>query len=140
PPLRRHELLHVYQEDPPGDPSKAFFWSMWTEGLATYVSQKLNPDVPEQRVCCLPPIEPIAAVLPKLAGEALTLLDSEKPDDYARFFYGNQKIEIPARSGYYLGYRVAPEAGKTRSLKELAGLTPEQVKPLVRRELERMAG
>ncbi len=140
PPLVVHELFHVYQEERLGDPSKAFFWSMWTEGLATYVSRKLNPDVPEQKVCCLPPIEPIEAALPKLAAEALTLLDSEKTDEYARFFYGGQKIEIPERSGYYLGYRVAAEAGKTRSLRELAGLTPAQVRPIVEKELRRMAG
>jgi ketosteroid isomerase-like protein len=139
-PLVIHELFHVYQEERLGDPSKAFFWSMWTEGLATYVSRRLNPGVPEQQVCCLPPIEPVEAALPKIAAEALALFDSEKSDEYARFFYGNQKIDIPQRSGYYLGYRIASEAGKTRSLRDLAGLTPDQVRPLARRELERMAG
>jgi hypothetical protein len=139
PPLVAHELFHVYQEERVGDPSKAFFWSMWTEGLATYVSRRLDPDVPEQKVCCLPPIEPIEAVLPKVSSEALALLDSEKPDEYARFFYGGQKIDIPQRSGYYLGYRAATEAGKTRSLRELAGLTPAEVRPLVEKELRRMA-
>jgi hypothetical protein len=60
----------------------------------------------------------------RLAVEALRLLDSEKPEDYALFFLGGNQPDIPSRSGYYLGYRIASEADKTRSLAELATMKP----------------
>jgi hypothetical protein len=41
--------------------------------------------------------------------------------------------------GYYLGYLVAADLGKTRTLKELAALKPAEVKPLIDQSLERMA-
>jgi hypothetical protein len=40
--------------------------------------------------------------------------------------------------GYYIGYLVALEAGRTRNLKQLAALTPAQVDPLVHGALAKM--
>ena len=45
----------------------------------------------------------------------------------------------PARMGYYIGYLVAADLGKTRSLKELAALTPAQAKPLIDQSMASMA-
>jgi hypothetical protein len=139
PPLVVHELFHVYHAQAVAEEPDTFSWALWSEGLATYVSRRLNPDVPEQQACCLPPIGPAEAVRERLAMEALGLLDSEKPEDYARFFLGGNPPDIPSRSGYYLGYRIASEAGKTRSLAELATMKPGEVRTLEERELRRMA-
>ena len=138
-PLFAHELFHVYHGQVITEEPETFGWGLWQEGLATYVSRRLNPTVPEQQVCCLPPIEPVEAALGRLAAEALQLLDSEKREDYARYFLGGQEQDIPSRSGYYLGYRIAREAGKTRSLEELAAMTPAQVRALEVAELRSMA-
>jgi hypothetical protein len=35
------------------------------------------------------------------------------------------------RSGYYIGYLVAKDLGKTRTLLELATLTPTEIRPRV---------
>jgi hypothetical protein len=103
------------------------------------VSRRLNPDVPESQVCCLPKAEPIDAARAKVVSGALERIDSSRDDDYARYFLGrDEALDIPSRSGYLLGYRIAEEAGKTRTLEELADLRPAQVRELVKSGLERM--
>ncbi len=130
-PLVVHELFHVHHQAVVPDSPDAFYWALWSEGLATYVSRQLNPAVAETEVCCLPALPETQAALPRLVPEALRLLDSESPADYARYFLGSSNLDIPQRSGYYLGYRVAAEAGRTLSLAELARLKPEAVRKLV---------
>jgi hypothetical protein len=135
-PLFTHELFHVYHAERVPKAPEAFYWQMWEEGLASYVSGKLNPGEP---ACCLPPAAPIDAALPKIADGALERLDSEKPEDYRRYFLGSQEpLDIPTRSGYVLGERVAAEAGKTRSLEELAEMQPSEVRRLVEAGLRDM--
>jgi hypothetical protein len=138
-PLLVHELFHVYHAQFAGEGPDTFSWALWSEGLATYVSRRLNPDVPEEKACCLPPMAPAEAASQRLAEEALRLLDSKKPEDYARFFLGGDQPDIPSRSGYYLGYRIASAAGKTRALRELAVMKPAEVRALEQEELRRMA-
>ncbi|HEX4440468.1 MAG TPA: DUF2268 domain-containing putative Zn-dependent protease [Thermoanaerobaculia bacterium] len=139
PPLFAHELFHVYHAERILDAPKIFYWQMWEEGLASYVSRRLNPDVPESQVCCLPKAEPIDAARAKVVSGALERIDSSRDDDYARYFLGrDEALDIPSRSGYLLGYRIAEEAGKTRTLEELADLRPAQVRELVKSGLERM--
>lgn len=130
-PLVVHELFHVHHQAALPDSPDAFYWALWSEGLATYVSRQLNPAAAETEVCCLPALPETQAALPRLVPEALRLLDSESSADYARYFLGGKDLDIPQRSGYYLGYRVAAEAGRTRSLAELARLRPEAVRALI---------
>jgi uncharacterized protein YjaZ len=66
------------------------------------------------------------------------LLDSTRRDDYARYFLGGVDQDIPVRSGYYLGYLVARDLGETRSLAELARMTPGVVRPLLEQALRRL--
>jgi len=135
-PLFAHELFHVYHAERIPKAPEAFYWNMWEEGLASYVSRKLNPD---EQACCLPPAPPVDAALPKILAGALGRLDSEKPEEYRPYFLGGPNpLDIPERSGYLLGYRIAAEAGKTRSLEELADLQPADVRRLVESGLRRM--
>ena len=140
PPLVVHELFHVYQEERLGDPSKAFFWRCGRRGSRPTSAESSIRTCRSRRCAACRPSSRSRPRCRRSRARRSTLLDNEKPDEYARFFYGGQKIEIPQRSGYYLGYRVAAEAGKTRSLQELAGLTPAQVRPIVAKELEKLAG
>jgi hypothetical protein len=135
-PLFTHELFHVYHAERIPKAPEAFYWNMWEEGLASYVSAKLNPNAP---ACCLPPAPPIDAALPKIVAGVLERLDSESRDDYRPYFFGGENaLGLPQRSGYVLGYRIAAEAGKTRSLEELAELQPAEVRKLVEAGLRRM--
>ena len=129
-PLVVHELFHVHHDAVAPNSSQQLYWAIWKEGLATYVSRRLNPDVAETRVCCLPDVAAVTAAMPMLISEVLSRLDSEQQADYARYLLGGA-TDIPARSGYYLGYRVAAKLGESRSLAQLARLPPEVVRPLL---------
>jgi hypothetical protein len=139
-PLVVHELFHVHHRATVPDGPGTFYWALWSEGLATYVSRRLNPSVAETEVCCLPALPETQAALEHLVPEALRLLDSEGSADYARFFLGGSDLDVPQRSGYYLGYRVAAEAGRRYSLAELARLRPEVVRKLIVESLPTLAG
>lgn len=136
-PLVVHELFHVHHDAMVPSAPEKLYWAVWKEGLATYVSRRLNPEVPESRICCLPDTAAVSAALPTLIPELLSRLDSERSEDYARYLLGGA-TDIPARSGYDLGYRVASRLGETRSLAELARLRPEEVRPLVESALRAM--
>ncbi len=134
-PLLVHELLHVHHRRTLPDGPDALYWALWAEGFATYVSRELNPDLPEQKACCLPAIDPIEAIRPRIAAELRERLDSLDRADYARYFLGGQNQDIPARSGYYLGYLIARDLGCTRPLAELARLDAAALRPLIAQAL-----
>ena len=135
-PLFTHELFHVYHAERIPNAPEALYWQIWEEGLASYVSAKLNPG---EAACCLPPAAPIDAALPKIVAGMLAQLDSEKPEDYRRYLLGAKgTLDIPQRSGYLLGERIAAEAGKARSLEELAEMQPAEVRKVVESGLRRM--
>jgi hypothetical protein len=121
-----HELFHIYhQQFPDPELEDTVARALWKEGLATYVAAALNPETPESVLFGLPADMPgqARATLPKLAAELRARLDSKSPEDYKTFFLGHsQRTDIPARSGYYVGYLVARELGRTHSLPELARL------------------
>jgi hypothetical protein len=130
-PLVAHELFHVHHGQLVRDAPDTVGWALWREGLASYVSRQLNPDLPEEKACCLPSAAPVEAVLPRIAGELRKQLDSEDEAVYRRFFLGGQEQDIPVRSGYLVGYRVAAELGRTRTVQQLAGLRFETLRPLI---------
>lgn len=134
-PLVMHELFHVHHDTVVRNAPGRLYWAVWKEGLATYVSRRLNPDVEETRVCCLPDIPAVTAAMPALVTELLARLDSERPEDYARFLLGGAR-DVPARSGYYFGHRVAAQLGESRSLADLARLSPDAVRPLIETSLK----
>lgn len=141
-PFFHHELFHVFHDAKMAD-CEGIWCSLWEEGLATYVAQTLNPGAGDAALMLdLPaPIRPavdanrqaaICAVVP--------ILDSAKDEDYAALFFGNSHLPgFPARMGYYIGYLIAADLGRTRSLQQLAALQPADVKPLIERSLAGMA-
>ncbi len=136
--LMAHELFHVHHQNIVQTKEPRFFWHMWREGLATYVGRQLNMDLDEQRGCCMPSMAPAERVAAALLIESLPVLDSENRIDHARYFFGGQPTALAPRAGYYLGYVVARELGKTRSLQSLARMTPEEVRPLLETTLRKM--
>jgi hypothetical protein len=141
-PFVEHELFHLMHARtfPNCDP---VWCNLWEEGLATYVAATLNPKASDAELgLTIPqPIRPAVEAHRKQAFCAVReRLDSTKPEDYAPLFYGNKNVPgLPPRMGYYVGYLVVSEAGKTRSLKQLAALKPAEVKPLVTSTLAHMA-
>src|SRR5579863_9510074 len=129
----QHELFHQYhyQIAPEIGDDRAAWAFMWEEGLATYVSQRMNPGTTLDQVLVTPDrlSELAQPHLPDLARRLLEHADSTNPNDYVDLFSVEQTPPgIPARSGYFVGYRVAEKLAGTRSLVQLVHLSGPELK------------
>jgi hypothetical protein len=123
----QHELCHQYhyQISPEISRDRAAWAFMWEEGLAIYVSRRMNPGTTADQVLVTPDrlSELAQPHLPDLARRLLDNAESTNPIDYIDLFSVEQTPSgIPARSGYFVGYRVAEKLASTRSLVELVHL------------------
>ncbi|HSM97059.1 MAG TPA: DUF5700 domain-containing putative Zn-dependent protease [Rhizomicrobium sp.] len=140
-----HELFHIYHAQALGvhpEDDDRTWWAMWEEGLATYVSRQMNMPQTEQQVLWTP--VDLAAqmdkpgVMQETAREMLA--DFDTTEHYAYWFSaGHSAPNLPARAGYFMGLRMAEELGRTRTLQQLAQLTPDEVKPMAKAFLEEQA-
>jgi Putative zinc dependent peptidase (DUF5700) len=132
----QHELFHHYhyQIAPEISVDRAAWAFIWEEGLATYVSRRMNPGTTADQVLVTPDrlSELAQPHLPDLARRLLDHADSTNPNDYDDLFSGEQTPSgIPARSGYFVGYRVAEKLAATRSLVDLVHLRGPELKVAV---------
>ena len=132
PAFFHHELFHIYQAQQvgaaaPPDETQPLWWAMWAEGLATYVSWKLNPTLSAPEIFWMPR-DMEAQMQPKLAEAArLLLADLDGHDGYERWFTaGSNPPGLPTRAGYYLGYDMAKQLDRG-DLAALGRMPPEQV-------------
>lgn len=133
--LYAHELFHIYHVDAIGVNEHVFLSEghltlpLWLEGLATYVSQQMNPNASMSDIL-------MDKELPKLSDQQIQLLaqmflkqanekafDSKKPEIYKRWFaidpQYNLGSQFPPRCGYLLGLKVAQHLAKSHSLNEM---------------------
>jgi hypothetical protein len=142
-PFLEHELFHVHHEALLPDAPETLVQSLWEEGLATFVSEALNPGATHEEISVTDPL--IAAATPRIPELASRLLGHlDEPDSgpvYKQFFYGSLEgaSDVPPRSGYLLGWKIAEAAGKTRSLAQLAAMTPAESRALVEGALRAMS-
>ncbi|MGK6355030.1 DUF2268 domain-containing putative Zn-dependent protease [Sphingomonas sp. DT-207] len=141
-PFLDHELFHFHHARFFPD-CEALWCSLWQEGLATYVAARMNPEADDRALLLTIP-RPIRAEVDPRLGEAMCLtlakLDSTAPDDYSGFFFGDGKgTGFPPRFGYYVGYRLAQKLGEGRSLQQLAALSPDKVRLMLRAAIEDFA-
>lgn len=141
--LLDHESYHLYQgqvgpKDSFENAAPPIYNAMWMEGTATYVSHALNPNA--TRLAVLLDDKNLDNISPeefrKCAQIALDNIDSNKDEDYARFFQFNWKGEFPSRGGYLLGYLAAKEASKTLSLAQMAKISAKEVREIIKNYLE----
>jgi hypothetical protein len=140
-----HELFHIYHAQALGvhpEDDERTWWAMWEEGLATYVSRRMNAPLTEQQVLWFP--SDLAAQMEKPGVMRETakemLADFGNTKNYAFWFQaGHSAPNLPARAGYFMGLRMAEELGRTRTLQELAHLTPAEVEPMAKAFLEEQA-
>ncbi len=137
-----HEFFHRYHfrasgfSDDAGD-GQALWRVLWAEGLATYASWKLTPGATVSDALLLPAdLEQRAR--PKLAEIVRRLqphLDKVDARTYRLLFtYGNKEApasDLPWRSGYYAGFCVAAELGRTRSVDALAHLAGPALRSMI---------
>jgi hypothetical protein len=143
-PFFHHELFHLLH-------ARTFHgceqvWcSLWSEGLAVYVASKLNPLADDDALLLDMP-RPLRSAVEEQKTAAVCAvrerLNSTAKADYAPLFMmGGKNLEpqLPPRFGYYVGYLVAQDLGRTRTLRQLARMPNDQVKPLLEASLARMS-
>ena len=137
-----HELFHLYHETKVTS-CMAVWCSLWEEGLATYVSSRLDPGASDDElVLNLPsPIRPVVEADRARAVCAITRrLNSTTEEDFSALFQGDDRLPgFPSRMGYYIGYLVASDIGRTHGLHEMAEMSLARARPLIDASLARMA-
>ena len=138
-PFVHHELFHVHHKRSfPG--CDALWCDLWSEGLATYVAEQLNPGATDAQLLLVEPV-PLRAAVEANRKEAfeLVLARLDSTDSAALFGGRSTSGSLPSRAGYYIGYLVAREAAKTHSLEQLAAMPEAEVRPLIRSVVQRLA-
>lgn len=140
-----HEVFSIYhlQANPalwPASKPPPLWVGLWREGLAGFVSAKLNPKAPPAEVLMS---ADLAAVSPQdlrpVAAQALAAMDTTDPGETRRFLDAGYEGDIPARSGYLLGLRLAERAGRSLSPDQLARLPAAKVHRFIKSELSQIA-
>lgn len=141
-PFFQHELFHVYHAQFFRE-CEQMWCALWMEGLATLVAQRLNPQASDAELLLSSPrpIRPeverdravaICAVMP--------LLESKGGASYASLFSNGPALgQLPPRVGYFVGYLVAQEAARDRSLMTLAHLKNADAHRVVKTAMARLA-
>lgn len=141
-PFFYHELFHVYHDARVAS-CFAIYCSLWAEGLATYAASRLAPDTDDDGLILnLPrPIRPAVEANRAAAVCAVAArLDSTSDEDFNGLFQGDVRLPgFPSRMGYYVGYLVASDIGRTRDLHALARMSMQDARPLIDEALARMA-
>jgi hypothetical protein len=141
-PFFHHELFHVHHARFFRECEEAWC-ALWSEGLAVFVAQQLNPRATDAELLLSSP-RPIRAEVERNRVAAICAaaarLDSKDAADYAALFSNGPAPEgLPPRAGYFIGYLVAKEAAKNASLADLAHLDNEAAHELVAATLARLA-
>lgn len=126
-----HETFHIYHHQATGTfgaSSQAvptIFDALWSEGLATFVSWRMNPDVDLNTALLQPGIPDAAkARLPAIARDLAAHLDEKDPATFDRYFVaGKQPSGFPPRAGYYVGVLLAQQFATHLTLRQMAHLT-----------------
>ena len=141
-PFLHHELFHVYhQQFFPG--CEEIWCGLWTEGLAVYAAQQLNPQSSDSQLLLTQP-EPLRAQIDARLRDSVCavserLASKSESDWEALFSFKRLNAAMPPRAGYYIGYLTARQAGKTRSLSDLAHLSQGEARAIVEQALAALA-
>lgn len=136
-----HELFHIHQQPYFGECEQV--WCMlWVEGVASYVAASLVPDANEAELLLDFPagtVGKVRAVLPAALTQAKSVLDNGDNKTLAAMFSsGNDETGLPPRRGYLIGFLIAQEIARGRSLKDLPHLPRDEVRKLVEQAIERL--
>lgn len=122
-----HELLHRYHSQVAGfsddkGQHEVIWRALWAEGLATYVSMKLNPPASMQDALFVPKdlVKRSQSLLPRLIADLQPKLDQVDPDFFSKFFqYYGPAATPPSRVGYYIGALAAQDMAERQPLSAL---------------------
>ncbi len=145
-----HEIFHRYHFQAAGfsdDESEgAPIWkALWAEGLATYVSSTMNPERPLADALMLPRDLEVRARphVAMIAAELRASIDHNDVAVYEKFFeYGSRSataMNLPWRSGYYVGYLVAKRLAQDIPIPALAHMRGEILTVRIAAALDELA-
>jgi hypothetical protein len=142
--LLSHELFHLYhfQVNPVPKPvtELPLYRQLWQEGLATYISQLLNPTAPLSDILLDPKLAHDGPpLIPAYARQLLSQLETADDSIAAEYFSYRRNSESPSRMGYLIGLEIARDLAKTKSLRELTRLRGGALRAVMKREVERLA-
>jgi len=142
-PLFHHELFHVLHEEHFQCEPDAVWAGLWKEGLAVYISRVLNPQANHAELLLDYPHGLVADTDARIGAawkELAGVLDVSGQRINSELFTTSVKdASLPIRRGYYLGYLIAKEAGRTRDLPALAALDCRQARALVEAAVNKLA-
>jgi Predicted Zn-dependent protease (DUF2268) len=142
-----HETFHIYHHQATGvygasvEAIPTTLEALWSEGLATFASWRMNPEV-SLDIALLQPGIPEGAKphLNEIAKDLLAHLDNKDESTYSHYFEaGRQPDGYPPRSGYYVGVLIAQALSAQHTLPQLAHLNGSALHTSVVAELERMS-
>jgi hypothetical protein len=141
-PFFQHELFHVYHSQFFTE-CEQMWCALWSEGLAVFVAQQLNRQATDAELLLDSP-KPIRPEVERdrhaAACAVAARLESTEGADYAAMFSSGPSLaHLPPRGGYFVGYLVAQEAARKRSVAQLAHLDNAAAHELVITTLSRLA-
>jgi uncharacterized protein YjaZ len=140
-----HETFHVYHHQATGvfgaaEQLPTIEEALWSEGLATFVSWRMNPRVSLDTALIQPGLPAAARPhLQSMVAELRQHLGKKDEVTYGRFFQGGNAPEgCPSRAGYYIGFLIAQDLSKRYSLRQLAHLKGAVLHEAIMAELDRI--
>lgn len=132
-----HEAFHLYQHQVNQTINASYVWGrLWSEGLAQYVSQRLNPYASQSSI--MMSME-LAQASPQdiAAGTELARKAFESTDQTAlqTLFAAMTHDTLPPRIGYLVGLRAVEKISGNHTLDELARMPADRVRPILYRAL-----
>ena len=142
-----HESFHIYHHQATGrfgasaEAVPTVIEALWSEGLATFVSWRMNDTVGLDTALLQPGIPDAAKPhLASIAQDLLRHLDDKDEATYLHYFVaGRQPDGLPPRAGYYVGMLIARELSASRTLQQLAHLDGPALRTAVAGALGRYA-
>jgi hypothetical protein len=143
-----HEIFHIYHHQATGvfgadeEAIPTIEAALWSEGLATFVSWRMNSGVSLDIALLQPGIpEGARAHMSTIAAELLGHLEERSKSTYARYFEGGKQLEgYPPRAGYYVGVLIAKDLSKRYTLRQLARLKGSVLHDAIVAKLQQLGG
>lgn len=131
-----HELYHIYQFEmhPGASTSDVTLWeAVWGEGSAAYASQILTPGATKTEALGRKLADASTDNIRALSCAIQSKWDSRDGNDFNEYFDASQSPKgLPPMGGYLVGYLVAQDLGKTRTVADLAKMQVTELEPLMR--------
>jgi hypothetical protein len=145
-PGMQHELFHRYHQpffDFQASKGYPLWTALWAEGMAQYVSERLNPSASDADLAHVPAgmVQKVDARRAELAADFLRRFESTTEQDAKLYFNDGLSKDpfVPARAGYELGVLVVRELSKQYPLQTMAHWSQADAKPKIRATLEQIS-